>query len=355
MRVIGRSGIMAGLALLTVEGTATATPAIVGNANDARCREALHLASAAFQSNSPTLIWPIAQPSRVTTRIVLRQNDEDISGGYAIDADPAEFAALWQDVLDKHPTTYWAKHAPAAKRLAVVESSAGWRGANYEVYLLSPDATPERFAQQWNADGSRGEAVWKPVLGERRWNPPIVLLDTPSNSYWLIDRGEPYEVMADWQVQVITKQGLASPCRISFGYSDREGLAGMPPAVRRLAAALDEALGPGANEGTLRPTARIRLSVEKRWANAALRPWALTATPYNTRSEVEHGLAEWAKGNRKRTVVLKQIRSVYPAAERALTSFYGARSNSRAKSARDLSAHVLDHMFRSYFVFHSTQ
>ena len=105
----------------------------------------------------------------------------------------------------------------------------------------------------------------------------------------------------------------------------------------------------------MRPTARIRLSVEKRWANAALRPWALTATPYNTRSEVEHGLAEWAKGNRKRTVVLKQIRSVYPAAERALTSFYGARSNSRAKSARDLSAHVLDHMFRSYFVFHSTQ
>lgn len=347
MRVIGWCGIMVGLALLT-EGTAAATPAIVGDANDTRCREALYLANAVFQSGSPTLLWPIAQPSRTTTRIILRQDDEDITGGHAIEGDPGEFKQFVQD--GGGVTTHWATHVHADKRLAVVARHGSWKGDIYSVYLLGVEITPEQLEQQLSAERRGGETGWRPVLGERRWNPPIVILDTP-DSYWIIDRGEPYEVMADWQVQVITGNGLASPCRISFGNSDRQGLAAMPPAVRTLAAALDETLGPGENEGTLRPTARIRQTVEKEWANAALRPWALTATPYNTRSEVEHGLSEWAKGNRQRTALLKRIKATYPSAELELTSYYGARTKDGANSSRNLGRQVLDHMFRSYFIF----
>jgi hypothetical protein len=347
MRVIGRCGLMVGLALLA-EGTAAATPAIVGDANDTRCLEALHLANAAFQSNSPTLLWPIAQPSRTTTRIILRQNYEDITGGHAIEADPVEFKQFIHD--GQSVTTHWGTHVHADKTLAVVARHGSWKGDIYSVYLLGVETTPEQLELRLSAEKRGGETGWEPVLGERRWNPPIVLLGTP-DSYWIIDRGEPYEVMADWHVQVITANGLASPCRISFGYSDREGLAAMPSVVRRLAAALDETLGPGENEGTLQPTARIRLTVEKEWANAALRPWALTAAPYNTRSEVVHGLAEWATGNRQRTALLKRIKATYPAAELALTSYYGPRSTDGANSSGDLGRQVLDHMFRSYFVF----
>jgi hypothetical protein len=105
MRVIGRC--MFWLFLLTIGGAASAAPTIAGNVDDARCREALHMANAAFQSNSPTLLWPIAQPSRATTRIILRQNYEDITGGHALEADPSEFAALRQEFQDGYPfTTY---------------------------------------------------------------------------------------------------------------------------------------------------------------------------------------------------------------------------------------------------------
>lgn len=341
--------------LLAVAETAAANPSIVGNGSDPRCVEALGLATAAFRSDSTTLLWPIAQPSRGPMKIVLRQSGADINGGHAIDADPLQFDVLRQQLRDDYAvTTYWGKHVSAGKRLVIVAEPHGWRGDWYAVYRLEPDMTPEQLAEQLKARAGSVEAAPKPDLGDNRWNPPIILMDTRSGDYWLIDRGEPYEIMADWRVHAVVRDGLSTPCRISFGHSDSAGLAGMPPAVRQLAAELDEVLGPGTNEGTLRPTAGVRLEVARGWANAALRPWAFTAEPYNSASEVDQGLADWSKGNARRAALRRRIGRIYPAAELALGRYYASRFKDDP-SAQDLGRRVLDHMFRSYFIFPKRQ
>jgi hypothetical protein len=58
----------------------------------------------------------------------------------------------------------------------------------------------------------------------------------------------------------------------------------LPKPALRFATLLAEALGPGKDEGTLQPTARIAYQVEQTWANAAIRPWALKRELYNSRA-----------------------------------------------------------------------
>jgi hypothetical protein len=347
-----KRALLAGVAVLTVAGTsAKAAPAIIGGSQDARCREALHMAEVAFRSTSASLVWPIAQPSNPNFKIILKQNGADISGGWAIDADPDAFEiqrAIGQKELPR--PIYWRRTASASKRLAIVDSHGGWRGDTYSLFVLSSDASFDRVALQLiPAEGDR-ETALKPLL-EDRWNIPIVLTEKGSGADWLIDRGEPYEIMADWQVHAVTAQELATTCRIAFGYDERAGLGGLPSAVRRFAAALNQALGPGTDEGTSQPTAGIRLAVERGWANAALRPWALTDAPYNSRVEVERGLDLWARGNPRRTALRRRIGEDYWQAERALASYYEARHGMESVAARNLSRQVTDAMFRSYFMF----
>jgi hypothetical protein len=343
---------MLGLLMLGAAATASANPRIVGNSRDGRCHDALQLADAAFRSTSGSLLWPIAIPARRTTKIVLRQNARDISGGNAIDVDPSGFATLSRVFAkDQEDTIFWAKGLSSGSRLVVVDEPFNWRGDWYYVYLIAPDMTPERFAKERVSENS----TLKPLLGDNRWNPPVALQVARSHDYWLIDRGEPYEVMADWTVYLPAKNGMITPCRISFSYSPREGVSGKLPAVRKLAAALDEVLGPGTGEGTLHQTAAIRDEVAREWANASLRPWALTDPPYNSRAEVERGLAEWAKGNTARAALQRRIMAIYPAAERELARYYAVRFKRTDTSAQGLSRNVLDHMFRSYFVFSKRQ
>jgi hypothetical protein len=347
-----RFALLLGPLLLASAGAAAANPVIIGNANDSRCREALSMATAAFRSRSPSLLWPIPQPSHPSTKIILRQSVEDISGGSAIEADPAAFSELRQSPRESSSVTiYWGKDVSAGKRLVVIDQPHGWRGDWYSVYLLRSDHTPELLAKQLENEQTGGGASLEEALPENKWNPPLIMLDTAEKVSWLIDRGEVYDIMADWRVHLVTSNGLTSPCRISFGNSERAGLAGLPLGVRKLAAALDEALGPGNNEGTLHPTASIRLNVREGWANAALRPWAFSVEPYNTRADVLQGLAAWSKGSRQRTALLKRIERGYTAAERDLASYYAAQFNDGPISPRERSRQVLDHMFRSYFVF----
>ena len=239
----------------------------------------------------------------------------------------------------------------AGKRLAITEESVGWRGDWYGLYLVDADETPQLFARRRAAEEAGGASTLQAALGNQRWNPPIILSNRAPAGYWVVDRGEPYEVMPDWRVLAVAHSGLQPICRVAFGAAARAGLAALPTAVRKLAADLDEALGPGTDEGTLHQTATIRNMVAQAWANAAVRPWALTAEPYNSRHQVNAGLAHWASGNRGRTALLRRVSSNYPRAERALAVYYTAHPGRHRGPARRVAKQALDTMFRSYFVF----
>jgi hypothetical protein len=341
-----------GLPLLCAHGIAVAAPFIVGETKDPRCREALGMARRAFYSTSPSLIWPIPAPS-TANKIVVQQKELDISGGDGIREDPAE--------IDRFPTarspsysftTFWAKRPSGEQRIVLVDKPQSWRGDVYSLHLADRRETRDAFIKKMLSGADDRQAVG--LLGQDRWLPPMILMDERTQSFWIIDRGYPWEAMSDWAVHGVANGRLTDPCHITFGlpHSDRTNppdlaLQRLPAAVRTLAKQLDEALGPGLNEGTLQPTAGIRIAVAKGWANTALRPWSLTDQPYNNRAEVDRNLTEWAKGNRQRMTLLGQIRLTYPAAERALTAYY----RGRFKNPQSLAKHALDYMFREYFVF----
>ena len=329
---------------------AVAQPRLVGKTNGPSCRVALELATAAFKSDSSSLDWPIAQPASGVAKIILRQNGLDISGGQAIEADGAQFEAIRQSLGDHYSvTTFWAKHASGGNRLAVVDQPHGWRGDRYAVYLLGAAVTPETLAAQLRPIADGRDSALAPLLDYQR-TIPLILQNERAGEYWLIDRGQPWEVMPDWRVHVVSTAGESQPCRIDFGVPQKP-LAGLPPAVRMLADALDEALGPGNDEGTLQQTARIRITVEKGWANSALRPWALTDEPYNDRAEVAAGLVEWSRANVARSALLRRIERARSSAEVALAAYYSARLKYSTASARRLSRQAIDHMVRTHFVF----
>ena len=344
---IGARRLFIALVVTFASDSALARPSIVGSVGDSQCRVALDMANAAFDGRSFSLDWPIPAPPP-PARIILRQREVDISLGEGIEAESSEFLTLHQPSV-KAITIFWSRKAFAGKRLAIVDTPFNWRGDWYATYLVDSGDTPERFIKQLAASEENRPAAPKPLLGDNRWNPPTVLTSGTSGPYWIIDRGEPYDTMPDWRVFVPTGPAVHSPCRISFGTDRRPGLARMPAAVRKLAAELDEALGPGTGEGTLQQTAAIRVAVAQAWANAAVRPWALTAKPYNSRTEVEWGLAQWAKASRVRTRLLSRIKHDYPAARRALATFYAAQTPH--SPAEKTAARVLDYMFRTYFVF----
>jgi len=335
---------------LALARPAAAAPFIIGNAGDPRCIAALDMAAQAFRSTSFDMSWPIREAADRVMRIVVQQSDADTSGGRTITTDPAHFDTIKRTLRDDYAVDIeWGKRQPSGKRLAVVAWPHGWQGDMYTVHLLPSGTTIDDFAGQLTASMARTDTPIDPLLGDNRWTPPLIILDGRSDSYWLVDVGEPYDILPDWKVIVLSGGKATTPCRIGFGYSKTSGLAAMPIAVRQLAAALYEALGPGENEGTLQPTARTRLAVERGWANADLRPWAL-AEPYNTRAEVDHGLVNWAKANPKRAALLRRIKLLYPEAELALTHHYASRPDQQA-SAPSLGRQMLDNMFRSYFTF----
>ena len=336
------------LLLVGVPAQARFDPEIIGDAGHPQCRQAQAMALRAFRSTSPSLLWPIDPPTG--NRITLGQKVEEISGGDALTADPAEFRRI--EGADHLFIIYWQQEPRFGRRIAVVDRRRGWRGDWYTVHMLAPHVTMEQLRRQVsNVDlfDSDGWGTFQPVLGDNRWLPPLFLEHTVSGIHWFIDRGNSWDVQADWIVYTIEAKGLSSPCRVRF--ASPKGLARLPSAVRRLAAELDEALGPGTDEGTLRPTGRIRGAVEDDWATAATRPWALTDQPYNSRAQINAGLATWASQSATRDRLHRSILRDYPAAVRALAQYYVRHFGIQGGEVDKFSRYAADHLLRTYFVF----
>jgi hypothetical protein len=179
-----------------------------------------------------------------------------------------------------------------------------------------------------------------------------VLQEKQSGQLWSIDVGQPYAFLGDWRIYVAEPVGLTWRCTVHFRPPVRTAVSLLPPPVRTLARLLDQTLGRGDNEGTLQPTARLRLAVEQTWANAALRPWAL-GEPYNTRAEVDAGLPAWSRHGATYRKAYQEIQSQYPRAEHALAVYYHRHFRRTAAEAQSLAAYVLDIALRAHYAFQS--
>jgi len=341
------------LLALTLVGQPVAArflPAIAGDKAAPECRTALAMAHKAFLSTSASLTWPIARPDGAAAKIALSRDAEDISGGDGLQADPTIFDRT-EYGIGPSGRVYWQREARGT-RIVVVDENASWRGDWYYLYSLNDSVTEKEFLGKI-AQNDGSTEPFAPLLGDGNWTPPVILQDSHSRKLWAIDPGPPYLAMGDWRVLTVKARGMGSPCRIDFTPAGEAGVNQLPAAVRRFAKLADEALGPGINEGTLRPTERIRSDVARDWAIVGNRPWALTDNPYNNREEVDAGLRDWARGVPRRARVYRAMLDGYHGAAAALANYFKRQFGVREKVARAYSAYAMDHMLRSYFVFHS--
>jgi hypothetical protein len=338
----------------TVIGCADASadspwPIASGDASAPECTDALRLARTMFDSGSARLYAPPLGLDKLASELVLQPTELDISGGYALQEDPKVFDQLPYEGGVR--SIYWAKSVQAHARLAVQESSVGWRGDMYTLYLLPADMEPADFLAKIENPSTRPTAM---ISDE--WRPPLVFSLKATRRLWFIDVGEPYTVLSSWQVYRVTAGPHDPVCTIQFRPTTPETVRLLPEAVATFAELIDETIGPGNNEGTLQPTARLRGAVQYVWGNVAPRPWAVSeADVYNSREEVDAGLEVWSKGGRSYRRVYKEILAAYPVALEALRQYYVSTFSLSEDKAQALATYVLDIALRANYAFTNGQ
>ena len=306
-----RSAVLASVALAgwgaTVQGS------------EASCEQARQLAEAVYASSAPRLYAPQSLPEPFAERWQLGALQTDISAGAPLyHGDAFERAP---DALGRYR---YVAHLDG-RQLIVEQRPRGWQGDVYSDLL-------------------RGANTPDTLLLEDSWRPPLVFAD--DHGMWLVTQGEPYQVLSPWRV--FSASGAQPACVLGF----RAHAGPLPAAVDRLTALLDEALGPGLNEGTLQPTARIRLAAAHLLGNLAQRPWALdAATAYNSRATVDAALREWADQAPEHRVLLDKLDAHYRPAEQALADYYQRVFGAPDDAARAMAAWALDLLYRVWFVF----
>jgi hypothetical protein len=323
-----------------------ALPLATGDISRSECIDAMTLARAMFQSTAQRLYAPLVIPAGLQSTLVLGAIELDISGGDALTSTD-DFERLPQG----HRNIYWAKETNGSTRVVVNEVEFNWQGDTYSLFLLDAAVAKDDFIKSIHA--APGSATYRPVVSDT-WRPPLVFQSIRDKTKWFIDVGEPFEIFPDWRVYSSAEKHEI--CTIAFSPLGKDKAWRLPHAVTSLTRKLDEALGPGNDEGTLHPTARRRLDAKHVLANAALRPWALVdGNAYNSLSEVNAGLEDWAKTNKSRRRLYNEILKEYPAAERSLAAYYASAYGLQPNMAQEAAAWVLDLIFRSFFVFSNGQ
>ena len=336
---------IAGACMLFTAGTAFAWPLMSGDTRRSECVEALAMASAQFRSDTFSMRAPLPIAAAAMSRLVLSIADEHIEAGDAQVADPEVFGKI---AYPGNPNTlrnlYWQTSPQNGKRLIVAESEVGWRGDWYSYYLTDPSVPVETFLVDPQQAQKQG---LQPVISEV-WRPLQLLQNSASGQLWAIDQDQE----RSWDVYILDEAGMSARCHIAFMPDVTRAVLLLPKPAQRFATLLAEVLGPGKDEGTLQPTARIAYQVEQAWANAAIRPWALERELYNSRAEVDDGLKKWAKQGPGYHKAYRVIRRQYPKAVSSLTSYYRSTFHVLWRAAQTMAIHSMDNIYRSYFVFH---
>lgn len=342
--------------LMTTPTQATAAqsdwPQLDGDKSNAYCEQALKIAEAKFNSEGFYLYGLPTIPNNSGSRLVLQYDSKygmDISGGKVLIADSQVFKEIPKGNKISPRSIYWEIAPRHALRLVMDEEAFGWRGDQYALYTVKKDISPEQFLEGMQRKDKLNE-TFEPAI-EQNWRPPLILREKKSGELWAIDVGAPFIFLSDWNVYSHGSDGFKQTCSIHFRPKVQAATELLPLPIQKLAKLLDGTLGSGEDEGTLQPTAHLRVEMEHTWANIALRPWVLADEPYNSREKVDAGLKNWASQGPSYGKLYRDIASQYPKAEQALALYYRQKFNKEENEADKMAKHVLDYAYRSYFAF----
>ena len=255
----------------------------------------------------------------------------------------------------KNHIVYWQKSATLGRRFVALDKPFNWEGDWYSIFSIPANRSLNKFLRERPHYGATRSPSGVLTFLHSSWRPPMVLVDHNNRHLWAVNMAASYWLLGEWRVYSLDQNNTRPQCTVRFhaGASNPAGL--LPKAVRRFARLCNGALGPDQNSGTLHPIETLRLQAQEVMANMAMRPWALTEKPYNTRAEVNADLRTWAKGTPRHHRLFVAIQRQYPVAERALGHYYRTRFDWSPEKAHQVAAHALDIAFRSYFVFSTVQ
>lgn len=329
-------------------------PQLDNGSDTSMCSDALSIADATYHSENFYLYQLPTIPLDVRSTLVLQpamQHGADISGGDALTAEQTAFQKIPKHHHDGNDprSIYWQIKARHGERFVINESAFGWRGDQYTLFSIKDNVTQEKFLEGYNPETQTW--AFTPLIAEG-WRPPLMMQEKATRDIWAIDVGAPYIFLSDWNIYSIGSDGAKQRCTIRFRPAVETATSLLPLPVQKLAMLLDGTLGSGEDEGTLQPTAQVRIHVMHAWANVAQRPWAIVkATPYNSREKVDAELKNWAHNAKSFHQLYQDIAAQYPKAERALAHYYQTQFDKNADEANGMAKQALDIAFRTYFVF----
>lgn len=311
------------------------------------CVQTLKLATEAFLSTEPDLRHAGPIPANHPVHLVLALTQDGVSD-YA-EHPRFEFFNRYsgtkegiylEQLLDQTDEgIYLQKELENSVRLAIRKIWDG-SGPKFEIRTLPATMNLDRLGQWLD-----GDSLYKL---ETRF--PVRVYASAGRAWWLI-AGDGYNAFSDWTVYVLRDKMLSQECLIQFLPQHFNLRSFLPPAARQLAQLLSHTLGSGRNEGSLHPTARLRLQAEKAWTNLLLRPWAEISAPYNTREEVDRELARWSKFSSRNRRHYRAILRHLQIAKRAIASVYRNSFHMSEAEAQRRAIKNIDLTFRSYYVF----
>lgn len=315
--------------------------------NSAICGDAFRIAEAMFNSDSFYLYAPPPDTLDLSSSFVMKPSN--IGGDHAFLIFDAQILravprTTWSRALTYF---YWQENPQHGFRFVIDADPVGWRGDLFNVYALPEGVKAEDFSVSASNQVSIAGGIFS------SWRPPLMLRMKNSGMLWGIFVGQNFTPLASWTVFSLAPSGEVKNCTIAFAPPlETTYLDLLPKDVRKLAQLLNGTLGRGENEGTLQPTARLRLDAEWVWANAAVRPWAVhSREPSNTREQVDEGLLAWSRINKSHTEHFTKMVEQYPRAEKALANYYHHHFHKSPEESATLAKTVLDFAYRTYFRF----
>jgi hypothetical protein len=348
MDIIPRARIFALTACL-LAGTAQAQPRITQATDPAACRQALVVATLAFESSAPKLADAapaIPKDKQPALGILLAPEGRS---GEADDFIFDENGIEKKDMTAGGLRALYLQRAPAdGFRFVVSQQKMNWQGDWYGLYLADAALDADKLAELLSPE----IVTATKVVFDRAWHRPWLVRDPATQQIAGIDTQHPAGFLEDWIVYRTSGGTVAAACHIAFRPPVEHAPQLLPAGpLRELAAVLDAIVGvPSQDEGTLQPTARVRIAAAQAWANAALRPWAM-AEPYNSPAEIERGLKAWSRRSTIFAAQYRRMHALYPRALTALTAHYRATLRKAPAEAATRAKQALDRALGAHFVF----
>jgi hypothetical protein len=340
-------------------------PRIISGASNPDCKTALRLAKIAFRSDLPHIydavyvvkarekslvLWPMKlpdEPEIVNGQLVW---PEHVEGDDLIPFDPHYIHGA--STGGSCRAAYVEKKDQDGALFAVRQYQLGQNDA-YDLLVIRSKESPEKNLDRLS-NTDFGQNTFPPnvkVVTTESYNCPWIFHNGKDNHTVAIDTQQVWLCLSDWLIYTKAKDGSARLIgKIAFKPEGKNSKRLLPKGpLYDMAILLDQIIGiPKNDEGTLQPTAGLRLQASHMWGNLIYRPWAMEK-PKNSRKEVEAGLKRWRKGSPVYKEQYERLWRLYPQANDQLTNYYETAFHLPHERAAGLGKKNMDLALRSNF------